>query len=169
MPNNSNYTDSGSGQDLYENRQRDTYYISHSADIMQNQSNNHLSEGTLSLCKLNGHPVSLFGLCLLDSGSMSTLINKCVVPPNEDWLMTNWSPPLKAYILQKNILMLLRLCSQNSVKQEWFPWYTYVPFPATIVKRIGLIQCYLTINSYNDYWYNICNLIIVDNRLDCHW
>ena len=31
---------------------------------------------------LNGHPVSLFGLCLFDSGSMSMLINERVVPPN---------------------------------------------------------------------------------------
>ena len=36
----------------------------------------------MSLRKLNGHPVSLFGLYLFDSGSTSTLINKRAVPPN---------------------------------------------------------------------------------------
>ena len=82
MPGNSNNTISDSGQDRLKNRQRDTYYINHSTDTMENQSNNHLPEGTLSLYKLNGHPVSLFGLCLFESGSTSTLINECAVPPN---------------------------------------------------------------------------------------
>ena len=84
MPSNINYTDSDPGRDRYKNRQRDTYYISHNTDTMKGQSNDHLPEGTLRLCKLNGHPVSLFGLCLFDSGSMSTLINKCAIPLNVD-------------------------------------------------------------------------------------
>ena len=82
MPSNTNYTDSDPGRDRYENRQRDTYYISHNIDNTKGQSNDHIPEGTLSLCKLNGHPVSLFGLCLFDSGSTSTLINEHAIPPN---------------------------------------------------------------------------------------
>ena len=56
---------------------------------------------------------------------------------SQDWVMGNWSPPHKTYILQKNISMLLRLCSQNSVKQERFLRYTYVPSRVTIQGTIS--------------------------------
>ena len=62
--------------------QREHYYVSHSTTTTDdNNHQDHLPKGTLSIRMLNGSPVSLFGLCLFDSGSTSTLINEHVVPP----------------------------------------------------------------------------------------
>ena len=95
MPSNSNYTDSDSGRERQDNRSnREAYYISHNTNT-ENKREDFLPEGILSLLKLNGHPVSLFGLCLFDLGNTSTLINERAVPPDvtprldEDQLVTS--------------------------------------------------------------------------------
>ena len=68
MPSSTHYTDADSRRDRTEHsRQGDTYYISHNTNNENDSLDDHLPEGTLSLRMLNGHPVSLFGLCLFDS------------------------------------------------------------------------------------------------------
>ena len=57
MSSSTNYTDSESGRDRNEHRQRDAHYIHHSTNDDNNTSIDHLPEGRLSLRKLNGLPV----------------------------------------------------------------------------------------------------------------
>ena len=63
-----------------QERYREQYYVSHNTDD-NNSHEDHLPEGTISVRSLNGTVVALFGLCLFDSGSTSTLINERTVPP----------------------------------------------------------------------------------------
>ena len=76
------YMDNNSGKknnrptDRYEN-----YYVSHNREVKETQED-HLLEGNLFIRKLNGSPTSLYGLCLFDSGSTSTLIDERAIPPN---------------------------------------------------------------------------------------
>ena len=62
--------------DRYEN-----YYVSHNTEAKENQED-HLPEGNLFIRRLNDTLTSLYGLCLFDSGSTSTLINRHAIPPN---------------------------------------------------------------------------------------
>ena len=80
MPSHTHYS---GDSDMHRDQQseRDNYYVSHNTSTTNNNHQDHLPEGTLSIRTLNGSPVSLFGLCLFDSGSTSTLINERAVPP----------------------------------------------------------------------------------------
>ena len=83
MPSNTQYSEAEPARDQQvDNRQRDNHYVSHSTSTSDSDHRDYLPEGSLSVRKLNDSPVSLFGLCLVDSGSTSTLINERAVPPN---------------------------------------------------------------------------------------
>ena len=80
-PSNTNYTDTSVNRDRQYNNE--TYYVSYNTTA-NTQVNDYLPEGTMSLHSLNVSVVSLFGLCLFDSGcsgSTSTLINEHAVSP----------------------------------------------------------------------------------------
>ena len=66
----------------YQNNDNNYYYVSYNNDEQDNdQDDDYLPEGTMSIKELNDKPVALFGLCLFDSGSTSTLINERAIPP----------------------------------------------------------------------------------------
>ena len=52
----------------------DNYYISSHNTNNTEITDDHLMEGTCNIGSLNDEPENLFGLCLFDSGSSSTLI-----------------------------------------------------------------------------------------------
>ena len=82
-PSHTQYTKPETSRERQTEWFRENYYVSHSTSAITNNNNeDHLPEGTLSVWRLNGSLVSLFGLCLFNLDSTSTLINECVVPPN---------------------------------------------------------------------------------------
>ena len=57
------------------------YYIQDKKEVVSKKANDWIPEGSVSIHKMNGIDTNFFGLCLFDSGSTSTLLNRRAIPP----------------------------------------------------------------------------------------
>ena len=79
-PSSSNYTESSQRDQTNDSQYNHLpCYISHNAEEESEQD--YLLESNMNIQIPSNTPVSFFGLCLFNSGSTSTLISKCTVPP----------------------------------------------------------------------------------------